>query len=169
MQQQITETLVSFKVAELAKKKGFNLSTPKAYINGNLFTNFEESFGESAFYFDADDFHKHWNNKGWVFDINGNSCFGCSLDNKKYFDAFAAPTQSLLQKWLREVHNLHLYMDTTPSFEQMESHKSKYKVSVKVPFQPFKRTTGHYYLGNTYEEALEEGLFQALNLLTDKI
>jgi len=39
----------------------------------------------------------------------------------------SAPEQSLLQRWLREVHNLHIYIDTTPDFGNIESHKSKYK------------------------------------------
>lgn len=89
----------------------------------------------------------------------------CYNDSEDYPTKYSAPTQSLLQKWLREVHNLHLYIDTTPSFEQMESHKSKYKISIKVPFSPFKWTTGRYYLGNTYEEALEIGLQEALKLI----
>lgn len=38
-----------------------------------------------------------------------------------------------LQKWLRDVHNLHIYIDTTPSFDSMETHRSKYKSHVKVP------------------------------------
>ena len=77
----------------------------------------------------------------------------------------SAPEQSLLQRWLREVHNLHIYVDTTTDFGNMESHRSKYKSSVKVPFKPFKWTTGVYYLGDTYEEALEKGLVAALKLI----
>lgn len=80
-----------------------------------------------------------------------------------YFNVGYAPTQSLLQRWLREVHNLHIYIDTTPLFDKMQG--SKYKSTIKVPFSPFKWTTGHYYLGNTYEEALEEGLLQGLKLI----
>lgn len=72
-------------------------------------------------------------------------------------------TQTILQRWLREKHNLHIYIDTTAVFDKMQA--SKYKALIKVPFQPFKWTIGHYYLGETYEEALEEGLYEALKLI----
>ena len=74
-----------------------------------------------------------------------------------------APTQSLLQKWLREVQNLHIYIDTTPVFDKLQG--SKYKSQIKTPFQPFKWTTGHYYVSNTYEESLEKGLQEALKII----
>ena len=133
------EQLISFETAKLAKERGFNI--PIQYVVNNVYQ---------------------------VYNINNNtiSIHSNAVDNWNNFDSvYSAPTQSLLQKWLREVHNLHLYIDTTPSFEQMESHKSKYKVSVKVPFKPFRWTTGHYYLGNTYEEVLEKGLQEALKLI----
>jgi len=158
MQQQITETLISFKVAKLAKEKGFSLSTPRAYINGNLFTNFEESFGESDFYFDADDFHKNWNDKGWVFDVKGNSCFGCSLDNKKYFAAFAAPTQDLLRKWLLGIHNIHITIFSKSQEFWM------HRVTTKGQSLEEGLYDEDFY---SHDEAREEALFQALNLLPD--
>lgn len=68
-----------------------------------------------------------------------------------------------LQKWLREKHNLNIYIDTTPAFDKFQP--SKYRATVKVAFQPFKWTTAFYYLGDTYEESLEKGLQEALKLI----
>lgn len=76
------------------------------------------------------------------------------------------PTQSLLQKWLRDIHKLHIYIETTPEFDKTQG--SKYKSAVAVAFQPFRWTTAHYYLGDTYEEALEAAIFKALSLIKSK-
>jgi hypothetical protein len=78
-------------------------------------------------------------------------------------EGYSIPTQSLLQKWLREKHNIHIYIETTPTFDKMQGNK--WKCSIKYCFQPFKWTTGHYYLKNTYEESLELGLQNALKLI----
>ncbi|HMT01853.1 MAG TPA: hypothetical protein PKD00_00850 [Burkholderiales bacterium] len=85
--------------------------------------------------------------------------------NQEGLKTLSAPTQNFLQKWIREVHNLHIHIDTTPHFDEMESHRSKYKSLVKIPFQSYKWTTGKYYLGNTYEEVLESGIYEALLLI----
>jgi len=74
-----------------------------------------------------------------------------------------APTQSLLQKWLREKHNLHIYIETTPSFDKIQGNK--WEATVKYCFQPFKWTTAQYDLADTYEAVLEKGLFRALSLI----
>lgn len=73
-----------------------------------------------------------------------------------------APTQSLLQKWLRESHNIHINC----IYSTMQSIINKYG-------------TGMYFWGiheapqldqkvecfNNYEEALEVALFEALKLI----
>ena len=75
------EELISLETAMLAKEKGFNIPTQKAYINGSVFVNFEESFGKREFYFDADDFYNDWNRKGWFFDKKGRVMFGSYYEN----------------------------------------------------------------------------------------
>lgn len=65
-------------------------------------------------------------------------------------DNYAACTQSLLQKWLRDVHNIHIRID----FEKIEykpwyfSYHVKPKSKLYVSDETF----------NTYEEALESAL-----------
>jgi hypothetical protein len=163
------EQLISLETAKLTKEKGFKISTQKAYINDILFINFESSDGnERDYYFDADDFYNNWNKKNWVFNLNGGECFGCKLDNKRYFEAYSAPTQSLLQKWLREemdmwvtiifngiTYSISIYGRYTPDEEEIEISDTG-----SLNFED------KYFL--RYEQALEEGLQEALKLITNK-
>lgn len=74
-----------------------------------------------------------------------------------------APTQSLLQKWLREVHNIHIDI---PFYHSLNESK---------PFGLFMdmKRNNHWdyveYTGNdafaTYEDALEHGLQEALKII----
>ena len=95
-------TPVSFEIAKLLKEEGFDKPTQNAYINSILFANFVESDLERTYYFDADDFYENWNQPGWVFTKNGLGCFGCILDNLKYFHAYSAPTIAEAVLWLYE-------------------------------------------------------------------
>ena len=73
-------------------------------------------------------------------------------------DYTARPTQSLLQRWLRETHGIHI---------EIISKKYKTKVATCIP-RTFKYIiNGTYSLTtyNTYEYALEEGLQQGLKLI----
>lgn len=83
---------------------------------------------------------------------------------KNNLEYYSAPTQSLLQRWLREVYNIHIEVKVQDYVEHptyywgiFGKHKNlslitKLKDSNEIKY-------------NTYEEALEEGLKQALLLL----
>ena len=64
-------------------------------------------------------------------------------------------TQSLLQRWLREEYNINIFI--TEGFHKI----SKYKVYTKPSWGEFKEC-------DTYEEALEIGLQEALKLIKNK-
>ena len=100
------DTIVDYKTAVLLKEKGFDEPTQKAYINGKLFVNFEESENEKEFYFDADNFYEYWNRQGWIFTERGSGCFGCKLDNIKYFEAYSAPIIAEVVMWLYKKHEI---------------------------------------------------------------
>ncbi len=138
------EEIVSYEVAKLAKEVGFD-----AYCQ--------------FYYIDLEDGHRL---EGVLQEFKSPYTNGI-LREKQNLSGFIAPEQSLLQKWIRDVHNLHIYIDTTAVFDSMQP--SKYKCLIKVPFQPFKWTTGHYYLGETYEEALEKGLKVALGEIRNRL
>lgn len=125
------ESLISFETAKLAKEKSFNLNVRSMYLEDKLYVD-TNSKG-------------NYNNVSWV----------RTWRSSPNDDTLSTPTQSLLQKWLREVHNIEVFA------------KSGYKNLVKI---------GFYYGGDleysktifkTYEEALEIGLQEALKLIPD--
>lgn len=98
------EELINLKTAKLAKEKRFNIETFTAYIGDKFYKSEAEETGYDGFNLAESE---NWNSK-WVYTKNGNGCFGCKLDNVKYFNAYSAPTQSLLQKWIREKLNINI-------------------------------------------------------------
>lgn len=72
-------------------------------------------------------------------------------------NVFEAPSQTILQKWLREVHKTHItihhYKNDTYSVSVTDWCDNS--LSVELFGESFK----------TYEEALEAGLFEALKLI----
>ena len=122
------EQLISSETAKLAKEKGFD----KVLYITNI----------SYFYYD--DFLSTGSN---------------SLVTYRYKERpniYLAPTQSLLQKWLREIHGIEVWV--TPLFDKV------YKVNwfYTTLFQKSNTFT-------KYEEALEVGLVDALNLIPNVI
>lgn len=68
-----------------------------------------------------------------------------------------APTQSLLQRWLREVHKIHI----SPMFIGPDTNKYQYRIDIEGS-----GNTGEYskwFL--SFEECFEEGLKEGLNLI----
>lgn len=149
------EQLILYETAKLAKEKGFIYKTLDDLYQKKLYLNLSE-IPQSLY--DSLSNDEFINDKIYRFTIQ------TGYIPNEYLDMIIlCPTQSLLQRWLREVHKLHIYIDTTASFDKTE--KSKYRSAIKVPFQPFRWTTAHYYLGDTYEECLEKGLQEALKLI----
>lgn len=151
------EQVISFETAKLAKEKGFEWPV-KSHYQISLTERVHPEDGKSGSF--------GWE-KGELSLQDGyfiNNWKESDFTNKSWYHC-AAPTQALLQKWVREEHNLHIYISTTPSFDSMESHKSKYKSHVRKPFSPFTWTTAYYFLGDSYEEALEKGLVEALKII----
>lgn len=69
------------------------------------------------------------------------------------------PTQSILQKWLREEHNL-----------EVNAYGVRYTGDIKAIYYTYAINGAnrlHTYRYNTYEEALEAGLFDALESIKD--
>ena len=130
------EDLISFETAKLAKEKKFNIPCENFYIEyidddvADLF-NYEEQRG---------------------------SGYAELYRNNQEFK-YSASTQSLLQKWLREVHNIYVYIipDRCWSYGlvydvTVNEHKDK-----KCEMSSFE----------SYEKALQEGLQEALKLINN--
>lgn len=149
------EQLVSFEVAKLAKEKGFGLGENdyiqlhtvyepdgSLYNDGELKAYVHRKYNSGRSYLGAntiDDF------EGSVFTMDN------SLD-----EFILAPTQSLLQKWLREVHKLYIIAGTYR--DGWDELKFQWKTE---EFDPEKGQIGY----ETYEEALEKGLLEGLKLI----
>jgi hypothetical protein len=89
-------------------------------------------------------------NGRFIESMMGNDCFP---------DQYYAPTQSLLQKWLREKHNMHVYcIPMAHTYDRDFDHYCFEVFHKLVYYEP----DGTY---SSYEEALEAGLVYALNLI----
>jgi hypothetical protein len=131
------EELVSFETAKLAKEKGFDLEFCNVGWHGD--------FGDL---------------KGDNYPFLGTYSFYKSIYcNNKDEHQIQRPTQSLLQKWLREVYNTHLMVE--PFYNEQKvlvygldliTERIEEETIVEKGFK-------------TYEEALEVGLQEALKLI----
>lgn len=119
----MTEELVSFETAKLAKEKGFKHNSKCYGGNGEILENIEN----------------HNNNIMQRF-------------------RYAAPTQSLLQKWLRKKHNIHIWL--IPS-EIDKTYRAYVGYGIKLDLLENSFTQSF----ETYEETLEKGLQEALKLI----
>ena len=156
------ETIISFKTAKLAKEKGF---VDFKGINYNEINSPDRTtkVQEFTFYrcYDKNPIMNHQEEaKLIVTTVGSNDIWGLveSYLNPSYITQtnYLAPTQSLLQKWIRETYNIDI---ESRAVRFAGDEKSSY-------YQP-------YYNGSiltmkkfdSYEEALEEGLYQALLLI----
>ena len=124
------EQLISFETAKLAKEKGFYIDCEHGFrINEDGDVEFYECWHLHL----SDHYEKHIKETDFL--------YGC-------------PTQSLLQKWLREVHNIHVVIVGSPL----------YSPCVMLGGTNYWRQDDEL----SYEEALEKGLQEALKLITTK-
>ena len=124
------DKLVTLKVAKLAKDKKFNWSCNNTF--GRIYG---DNNGKLA---------AHYNINEW-----------CNKYSKT--DTYITrPTQTLLKKWLREKHNIHMHVVPNSDYTlyKVYVHKASY-LTVKYA----------YY--DTYEQALEIGLKQGLKLVNN--
>lgn len=149
------EDLISFETAKLAKEKGFDI--PVFY--------FIKDCGEGL---------------GIISHLECEIIESCEfneiLENhnlKKEENIWSQPTQSLLQKWLREKHNIHVYV-VTSFYNRSELLGYIYCIDIfdsnNIHFGIERDEEQRVLLGvaisfNSYEEALEIGLQEALKLI----
>ena len=129
----IEEEYISFETAKLAKEKGFNEEISTLYKNG-IFKHHKQHHSNNPFI----------SNMG----MTDNCC--------------SAPTQSLLARWLREVHNMCVEVYSTGygfiwCICDTDSGTDR----------RFSNETGSNDSGawDTYEDAMEAGLQEALRLI----
>lgn len=127
------EELISYKTAVLAKEKGFENTTPnqlrRDYYNHEGVLN-----GDCTAYIKA---------------------YVKKEDTSKYL-TIDAPTQSLLQKWLREEYNF--YIGCIKSIDLQWSCHIDYQDKDNI-------WCNRLFIGESYEETLELALYEALKLI----
>jgi hypothetical protein len=137
----MTDQLVSWEIAKLAKEKGFGMTSNTLSLRGN-----------------------YYNHKG-VLDGDVTELIRAQIheEDTTPFKTICAPTQSLLQRWLREKHRAHInivylfehdvyvpftqYIDVTTEPVVLKDEKNK---SLRF---------------STYEEAFEAALLESLKLI----
>ena len=137
----LREKLISFETAILAKEKGF-----KNACDGFVNKDNEYIFMPDLLYPNNSEFSHNSEEDPEV------------VEWKELMKTLVlAPTQSLLQKWLREVHEISIKIDDyyTNSRVRFDYNVCELGSQEDNPVGIFK----------TYEEALEIGLYQALLLL----
>lgn len=147
------QELILFETAKLYKSKGFGL-----YWDNTKQYNFEKLQANGC---DFDDWY----------DKNGELCYikypgdeGVSdyIDEDNVDTSYVAPPQSVLQRWLREIHGLHVEVYSHMNFGD-ECYEKEFEVFIhKEIFHDDVNIDGYF---NTYEEALEAGLLNALKLI----
>ena len=130
------EVLVGFKVAAMAKEKGFGLNVLYYYDGSNMIAS------QSDGVFDFKNYNLH---KGSTFK--------------------SAPTQSLLQNWIREKYQLQAQVEPI-EIRQISSKPDSFKYYGKVKLLG---TISNSWVSESafdnYEEALEYTLKNALELI----
>jgi hypothetical protein len=136
------EELISFETAKLAKEKGFKEEVYAYYNDCNNLDFAGSEWGEISSF-----------EKDFLFDYNS-----YKKDPPYDYIFHSAPSQSLLQKWLREKHNIIVEANYNSSFNYFED-KIFCPQFYPAPTEYQKETH------SSYETALEFGLKEALKLI----
>jgi len=149
METAIVDMRISLETAKLAKEKGFDVRGNGCYTE-YLVTQIDPEYPEGGGPFgmtkgeiqlSADYFANNWEQTDY--------------SNENYFMC-AAPTQALLAAWLREVHNIQVYVNS-----QTKNLNGKYRDYVAhVNNREINDARDEEF--QTYEEAMEVGLQHAL-------
>ena len=147
------DEIVGFEVARLAKEKGFSVQVYDLYKEDK--SKNDKVFLSTGIEYDSD------RDCLWDWNLNG----GESGESPKIipypnddinYNYYSAPTQSLLQRWLREVHGLHITI--------FSKSQESWMFRVTKPGQDLE--DGLYGEdGDSYEDILEYALEEALNLI----
>lgn len=129
--------LISFETAKITKEKGYIHPDAKLGSFGYFIENICESYNESG-------------------DIRTIMRKYYNPENNHYL----APYQEELKEWFRNEHNLHIIV--IPTAECFWTYKI-ITLAGDIEQPPYKEVCGTDY--NTYEEALEAGLQEMLNVI----
>ena len=135
------EKLVSYELAKLAEKKGFDYSTDRVYLSPT-----DVKLQDALF----------------------------NYPKAIYKNRIYAPTQSFLQRWIREKHHIHINVRAT-AFMDKENigytwdifgfYDGRFRLRLISSDISMKNLHDDKEEFNTYEEALEIALLESLKLI----
>lgn len=147
------EQFITLETAKLAKQAGFDWETYTMYI--------DELDGSKIHRYEYKPFN--WNIPRKDFEKEGSdNLFHAFINQKKTNRFISAPTQSVLQRWLREVKNVVLLVDFNNDEDCEENER--YGVTIYIGNERIVELATY----STYEAALEAGLQECLTLLIEK-
>jgi hypothetical protein len=143
------EKLITFETAKSAKEKGFCIELYDFY--------YQNKSNAKPYVTQGIEYQSDRNCK-WDWNLNGGESGTLTkiipYPNDTSGIYYSAPTQSLLQKWLRETHKIYVLVDMGIT----RNYHWKYFTDIDSFVYP----KGSF---KTYEEALEAGLQEALKLI----
>lgn len=99
------------------------------------------------------------------YDVNGKLYSGMAHTNHMGKTIFSAPTQSLLQRWLREKHRVNLCIIPIYGGTKVEGKQTGWLCYTPYEDAAFNGLPSISLADYTYEEALERGLREVLKLI----
>ena len=131
------DTRITFETAKLAKEKGFPQEPNRLKIP---YYNYKGEFKGDV--------------KDWLRKYLRN-------EDTSDVESVSAPTQSLLAKWLREEHNIHIWVIPYTKKGRFDINPLSVPHGYRCNIYPFAKSMVY----DTYEEALEIGLQEGLKLI----
>jgi len=153
------EVLITFPVAKLAKEKGFQEYTQYFYTEENGLCEIEYDYDYSKLWI----YDENLKIKDTFIDWSNEDEFWYNDEKEEFYipEKYPALTQSLLQRWLREIHNISIEV-----FSLSYHNKIQFTMNIKkLKESEIKILSKNNYHFKTYEEALEIGLQKALKLI----
>jgi hypothetical protein len=167
------DELISFETAVIAKEKGFNIPVSR-YYGTNIDTT-SDVIKETVCYNNGDGVDT--TAEVLLMDFNNekvgleHTTFGLNYEYDEVLGhdvqvLYSAPTQALLQKWIREEYSIHIQVQVLGQFVDKEN---KFYVQV-IMFGENKWVSKFVSnkLKYSYEQALEAGILEALKLINTK-
>jgi hypothetical protein len=140
------EKLISYKIAKLAKEKNFNQKVFFSYECK------EKPILCCGGYYGKKDINEH----GYII---ARKYVLHNYNSRKNSNAYSAPTQTLLQKWLREKHDIDVFVLPVRYTGYLEIGYYTYSIKGEQPVGKEK------YKFDTWEDALEIALEKGLKLI----
>lgn len=151
------EQLISYKTAVLTKEKGFTEYCNNWYENTVETGNTKQIIGRTTIEYDRSEIEEcsvQYPGEEGISDY-----FNCQATPYE-FGYYLRPTQSLLAKWLRETHKIHCEAQFRFELLSLIKFESVIMIDYKVIQDASYEIESMF---NTYEEALEDALLNALS------